>query len=61
MERKRRRQRDEEKTKLQTSWNNLSRQKERGQREAEEGSAINGPMNEALCAARQKKKKMLTL
>lgn len=42
------------KTKLQTSWNNLSRQKERGPSEAEEGSAINGLMKEDLCAVRQR-------
>lgn len=39
----------------------MSRQKERGPSEAEEGSAINVLMKEDLCAARQKKKKMLTL
>lgn len=49
-------------SKLQTSWNNLSRQKERGQSKAGEASARNGPMKKDLCAAaRQKKKKMLTL
>lgn len=61
-----RRKRDTESTKkpskLQTSWNNLSRQKERGQSKAGEASARNGPMKKDLCAAaRQKKKKMLTL
>lgn len=70
MGRKTRRKKEEEKergiqkkkhpSKLQASWNNLRRQKERGQSKAGEGSSRNRPMKEDLFATREKKMKMLT-